>query len=44
MAAYNVPLKENIVKHLWLAGLTKAQRAEVVESQNKHPAQSHQAV
>jgi hypothetical protein len=40
MAAYNVPLKENIVKHLWLAGLTKAQRAEVVESQNKHPAQS----
>ena len=40
MAAYNVPLKENIVKHLWLAGLTKEQRAEVVESQNKHPAQS----
>ena len=22
MAAYNVPLKENIVKNLWLAGLT----------------------
>lgn len=40
MAAYNVPLKENIVKHLWLAGLTKEQRAEVVESQNKYPAQS----
>lgn len=40
MAAWNVPLKENIVKHLWLAGLTKEQRAEVVESQNKHPAQS----
>lgn len=40
MAAYNVPLKENIVKHLWLAGLTKEQRAEVVGSQNKHPAQS----
>lgn len=40
MAAYNVPVKENIVKHLWLAGLTKEQRAEVVESQNKHPAQS----
>ncbi|WHP82074.1 hypothetical protein MQ089_09740 [Edwardsiella anguillarum] len=40
MAAYNVPIKENIVKHLWLAGLTKEQRAEVVESQNKHPAQS----
>ena len=40
MAAYNVPLRENIVKHLWLAGLTKEQRAEVVGSQNKHPAQS----
>lgn len=40
MAAYNVPIKENIVKHLWLAGLTKEQRAEVVGSQNKHPAQS----
>ncbi|WPM85891.1 hypothetical protein QNH14_10435 [Apirhabdus apintestini] len=40
MAAYNVPLKENIVKHLWLAGLTKEQRAEVVECQNKHPTQS----
>ncbi|MBM7344031.1 hypothetical protein [Pantoea coffeiphila] len=40
MAAYNVPVKENIVKHLWLAGLTKEQRAEVVGNQNKHPAQS----
>ena len=40
MAAYNVPVKENIIKHLWLAGLTKEQRAEVVGSLNKHPAQS----
>ncbi|BET84493.1 Structural protein [Edwardsiella anguillarum] len=40
MAAYNVPLKENIVKNLWLAGLTGAQRAEVIACQNAHPAQS----
>ena len=40
MAAYNVPLKENIVKNLWLAGLTGEQRAEVIECQNAHPAQS----
>ncbi len=40
MAAYNVPLKENIVKNLWLAGLTGKQRAEVIECQNAHPAQS----
>lgn len=40
MAAYNVPLKENIVKNLWLAGLTGEQRAEVIEYQNAHPAQS----
>ncbi|MFP1764502.1 hypothetical protein [Lonsdalea quercina] len=40
MAAWNVPLKENIVKNLWLAGLTGEQRAEVFECQNAHPAQS----
>lgn len=40
MAAYNVPLKENIVKNLWLAGLTGEQRAEVIACQNSHPAQS----
>jgi hypothetical protein len=30
MAAWNVPLKENIVKNLWLAGMTGEQRAEVI--------------
>lgn len=40
MAAYNVPLKENSVKNLWLAGLTGEQRAEVIGCQNAHPAQS----
>lgn len=40
MAAWNVPLKENIVKNLWLAGLTGEQRAEVIACQNAHPAQS----
>jgi hypothetical protein len=40
MAAYNVPLKENIVKNLWLAGLAGEQRAEVIVCQNAHPAQS----
>lgn len=40
MAAYNVPLKENIVKNLWLAGLAGEQRAEVIACQNAHPAQS----
>ena len=40
MAAWNVPLKENIVKNLWLAGLTGEQRAEVIQCQNAHPAQS----
>ena len=40
MAAYNVPLKENIVKNLWLAGMTGEQRGEVIGCQNAHPAQS----
>lgn len=40
MAAYNVPLKENIVKNLWLAGLTGEQRAEAIACQNAHPVQS----
>jgi hypothetical protein len=39
MAAWNVPLKENIVKNLWLAGMTGEQRAEVIACQNAHPAQ-----
>lgn len=40
MAAYNVPLKGNIVKNLWLAGLTSEQYAEVITCQNAHPAQN----
>lgn len=40
MAAYNFPLKGNIVKNLWLAGLTSGQHAEVIACQNAHPAQS----
>lgn len=40
MAAWNVPLKGNIVKNLWLAGLTGGQHAEVIACQNAHPAQS----
>lgn len=40
MAACNVPLKENIVKNLWLAGLTDEQRAEVIACQKAHTAQS----
>ncbi|HAT1610725.1 TPA: hypothetical protein I8Y22_002079 [Raoultella planticola] len=40
MAAWNVPLKDNIVKNLWLAGMTGEQRAEVIACQNAHPAQS----
>lgn len=40
MAAYNVPLKGNIVKNSWLAGLTGEQHAEVIACQNAHPAQS----
>ncbi|QCR36844.1 hypothetical protein [Nissabacter sp. SGAir0207] len=40
MAAYNVPLKENIVKNLWLSGLAGSQHAEVIECQYAHPMQS----
>lgn len=40
MAAWNVPIKENIVKNLWVAGMTDEQRAEVIACQNAHPAQS----
>lgn len=40
MAAWNVPLEENILKNLWLAGMTSEQRAEVIACQNSHPAQS----
>lgn len=39
MAAYNVPIQENMVRNLWLAGLTGKQRAEVIQYQNTHPAQ-----
>jgi len=40
MAAYNVPLKENVVKNLWLSGMTGEQHAKVIACQNAHPAQS----
>lgn len=40
IAAYNVPIKENIVKNLWLAGITGEQRTEVIGCQNAHPVQS----
>lgn len=39
MAAWNVPLKESMVKNLWLAGMTGEQRAEAIGCQNAHPAQ-----
>ncbi|MDZ0181877.1 hypothetical protein [Klebsiella quasipneumoniae] len=39
MAAWNVPLKENMVKNLWLAGMAGEQRAEAIGCQNAHPAQ-----
>lgn len=39
MAASNVPLKESMVKNLWLAGMTGEQRAEAIGCQNAHPAQ-----
>lgn len=40
MAAYNVPIKDGIVKHLWLAGMNDRQHAEVVIHQNKPPVQA----
>ncbi|WP_240116295.1 hypothetical protein [Erwinia endophytica] len=40
MAAYNVPIKDGIVKHLWLSGLNDQQHAEVVIHQKKHPTQA----
>lgn len=40
MAAYNVPIKDGIVKHLWLSGMNNRQHAEVVIHQNKPPAQA----
>lgn len=40
MAAYNVPIKDGIVKHLWLSGMNDRQHAEVVIHQNKPPAQA----
>ncbi|EMC7917057.1 hypothetical protein VLI49_002617 [Enterobacter kobei] len=38
MAAYNVPIKDGVIKHLWLSGLNDQQHAEVVINQNKSPA------
>lgn len=38
MAAYNVPVNDGIIKHLWLSGLNDRQHAEVVIHQNKPPA------
>lgn len=40
MAAYNVPINDGIVKHLWLSGLNDQQHAEVVVHQKKSPAQA----
>ncbi|WP_370090834.1 hypothetical protein [Buttiauxella sp. 3AFRM03] len=40
MAAYNVPIKDGIVKHLWLSGLNDQQHAAVVIHQKKPPAQA----
>ncbi|WP_273695116.1 hypothetical protein [Buttiauxella sp. S19-1] len=40
MAAYNVPVKDGIVRHLWLSGLNDQQHAEVVIHQNKPPAKA----
>ncbi|WP_049294097.1 hypothetical protein [Franconibacter helveticus] len=40
MAAYNVPIKDDIVKHLWLSGMNDRQHTEVVIHQNKPPAQA----
>lgn len=38
MAAYNVPLKNNIISQLWLAGLSGSQHEDIIVSQNAHPA------
>lgn len=38
MAAYNVPIKDGIVKHLWLSGLKDQHYANVLIHQNKSPA------
>lgn len=40
MAAYNVPIKDGIVRHLWLSGLNDQQHAQVVVHQKKSPAQA----
>lgn len=40
MAAYNVPINDGVLKHLWLSGLDDQQHAEVVINQNKSPAQA----
>ena len=38
MAAYNVPLKNNVISQLWLAGLSDGQHKEIIASQKAHPA------
>lgn len=40
MAAYNVPIKDGIVEHLWLSGMNTQQHADVVINQKKLPAQA----
>lgn len=40
MAAYNVPIKDGVLKHLWLSGLDDQQHAKVVINQNKLPARA----
>ncbi|QUG76095.1 hypothetical protein GKQ23_14270 [Erwinia sp. E602] len=38
MAAYNVPLKNNIISQLWLAGLSEGQHEEMIINQHSNPA------
>lgn len=40
MAAYNVPITDGDVTHLWLAGLSPGQPEEVIAHQNDHPAKA----
>lgn len=40
MAAYNVPITDGNVTHLWLAGLSPGQPEEVIAHQNDHPAKA----
>lgn len=37
MAAYNVPVKNNIIRQLWLGGLSAGQHEEIIINQKAHP-------